>query len=101
LGIAHRNLHPSVVLIAADNCPKLIGFGKCALLGEETAPRGSSCMSAAVDIHALQHMLDWMCATLGEPLPARLAEARRLDSVSSPAAFAQVLKKCANEELPD
>jgi len=100
LGFAHRNLHPSNVLLAAGNSPKLIGFGRCALLGEATVPRGSSRVSAEVDINALQQLVDWLCATLGLSLPARLTEARRLDSISSPAAFARVLSKCADEDLP-
>jgi serine/threonine protein kinase len=101
LGVAHRNLNPSNVLIAAANCPKLIGFGKCAPLGQTYPQRGSSCVSADIDNYALHEVLVWLGATLRQPLPARLAETLRHDTVLSPAELAHVLRQSADEELPD
>jgi len=99
LGIAHGNLVPSNVMVTADNCAKLIGFGKCALLGGPKTTEGSPRASVETDTRALQQLMEWLCATLHKSLPVRLAEAQRLGSVSSPAALAQVFKICADEEL--
>jgi eukaryotic-like serine/threonine-protein kinase len=93
LGFAHRNLHPSNILVAADDCPKLIGFGRCAPLeGTTTAPKATG-TPVEVDVRSLQQLLNWLCAKLAEPVPADLFRARDTDLVASPAAFAELLGK--------
>jgi serine/threonine protein kinase len=90
-GIAHRNLRPSNVLVSRDGTPKLIGFGLVWVLpGSDRLPPGIS-GAAEVDIRALQEMLGWLGAVLGQPLPPCLGAIRQPGSVRNPAAFAEAL----------
>ena len=92
-GLAHRNLHPSNVLIGPGNAPKLIGFGLVGLLdGSALLPPGRPGASPEVDVRALQGMLDWLCSALGVTLPASLQTVRQPGSVISPGAFAEALE---------
>jgi serine/threonine-protein kinase len=85
-GIAHRNLHPSNVLVAARGTPRLIGFGRVGLLAEsDKLPSGASGTPAETDVRALQEILTWLGSALGQPIP-------QLGSVDSLAAFAEALE---------
>jgi serine/threonine-protein kinase len=96
-GIAHRNLHPSNVLIAADGTPKLSGFGLVGLLeGSERLPPGSPGTPAAVDVQALQRMLGWLCSALNQPKPAWLQAIEQDESLRTPAAFVEALARAGS-----
>src|SRR5262249_22518499 len=72
-GVAHRNLHPSNVLVAQDGTPKLIGFGYAGwLAGSDAALAGSPGVAADVDIRPIGQMLSWVCSALRKPIPASL-----------------------------
>jgi serine/threonine-protein kinase len=72
-GFAHRNLHPSNVLVPASSMPKLIGLGLSWLLaGSKLLPPGVPGVPAEVDVQALLNMLDWLCTTLRQLIPAPL-----------------------------
>ncbi len=89
---AHRNLHPSNVLVPVSGEPKLIGFGLVWILaGSNLLPPGVPGVSAEVDVRALQHMLDWLCATLGQPIPAPLEALRRSCAIPCVARLADAL----------
>jgi hypothetical protein len=45
-----------------------------------------------VDVRALQQMLEWLCAALGQPIPALLEAMRQPGSIPSPVRFADALK---------
>ena len=49
----------------------LIGFGRVGLLADDSpaqpAPPG---VSPEIDVRGLRDMLDWLCVTLGEPIPS-------------------------------
>ena len=91
-GAAHRNLHPSNVLVTAGGAPKLIGFGLVeALAGSNGLPPGVPGVPAEVDGRALQQMLDWLCATLRQPIPAPLEAIRHPSSIPSAVRFADAL----------
>ncbi len=67
-GVAHRNLHPANILVAADGVAKLIGFGRVGWLsGSGMLPPGTQGVAAEVDVLALQGMLDWLFSALGNP----------------------------------
>jgi serine/threonine protein kinase len=100
-GIAHRNLHPSNVLVGADGTPKLIGFGLVRLLsGSDMLPPGASGVPVEVDVRGLQEMLVWLCAELRQPTPSCLQAIQQPRSVASPAAFAEALGKCLQQNEP-
>ncbi|MCI0456735.1 MAG: protein kinase [Gemmataceae bacterium] len=91
-GFAHRNLRPSNVLVTAGGMPKLIGFGLVWLLaGTNLLPPGVPGVAPEVDVRALQQMMDWLCATLGQPVPAPLEAMRQPGSIPSPVRFADAL----------
>jgi serine/threonine protein kinase len=95
-GLAHRNLLPANVLVATAGPPKLIGFGRVGCLGgSERLPPGSvSGVSPAIDVHALQAMLEWLCGSLGQPVPARLQRIEQGYSIRSAMEFADYLAAC-------
>lgn len=72
-GFVHQNLTPDNVLIAPDGVPKLIGFGRVALLeNSELIPGGSRGVSPTIDVQMLQAVLKWFFAEMGRPLPSTL-----------------------------
>jgi hypothetical protein len=84
--VAHRNLHPSNVLVSRAGKPRLIGFGRVeALAGTGALSPGSSRVSAEDDVRALERILDWLGKALGQPIPSP-------GSLESPAAFAETLE---------
>ena len=91
-GFAHRNLHPSNVLVMTAGTPKLIGFGQVWLLaGTNLLPPGVPGVSAEVDVRGLQQMLDNLCAMLGQSIPAPLEETRQPDPMPGVSRFAEAL----------
>jgi serine/threonine protein kinase len=87
-GFAHRNLSPANVLVATDGTPWLIGFGRVGLLaGSEFLAPGATGVPPEIDVQGLQELLRWLCATLGQPVPAALEKVRQPGSVASPGAF--------------
>jgi len=91
-GVAHRNLHPSNVLVAADGAAKLIGFGRVGPLAEsELITPGAAGTPAEIDVHALQGMLNWLSSALGQPLPSHVEPAVRPGAASSAAELAVML----------
>jgi serine/threonine protein kinase len=97
-GFAHRNLHPSNVLIGPGDAPILIGFGLVGLLeGSALLPPGRTGVSAEVDVLALHGVLSWLYSTLGKTVPASVESMRRAGSLSSPAAFAYALEKWTHD----
>ena len=92
LGIAHRNLRASNVLVTIDGLPKMIGFGHVRpLAGAHGLPPGLSGVVPAVDMLAMQEILVWLCSTLNCPVPAPLEPVRQPDSVPDPGRFAATL----------
>ena len=77
-GFAHRNLHPSNVLVDEAGRAHLIGFGRVGLLKEVTAE----------DVSALCGLVRWLAETLDQPLPNAL---RFLGTITTPAALAAAL----------
>jgi serine/threonine protein kinase len=93
-GIAHRNLHPSNILIAAGGSPKLISFGRVGLLaGSGLLPSGASSVPAESDVRALKEILGWLGAALGQPVPPPA-------SVESLTAFAEALESYLQAGVP-
>jgi serine/threonine-protein kinase len=91
-GFAHRNLHPSNVLVPASSMPKLIGLGLSWLLaGSNLLPPGVSGVPAEVDARALLQMLDWLCTTLRHPVPAPLQTMYHPASIPSLDRFSDML----------
>jgi serine/threonine protein kinase len=92
-GFAHRNLSPENVLVATDGAPKLIGFGRAGLLaGSDLLPAGNPGASPEIDVRALQDLLGWLCAILGQSVPSELNAVRQPGSVVNPGAFAEALE---------
>ena len=90
LGLVHRNLNPSNVLVATDGTPKLIGFGGVGIqTASDQLPPGAPGVSHAIDVKSLQAMLAWLFSALGQPIPGSLEYACR--SASSAAAFAALV----------
>jgi serine/threonine-protein kinase len=97
-GLAHRNLHPSNVLVVASGTPKLIGLGLTWLLaGSNQLPPGVPGVPAEVDVQALQQMLDWLGTTLRQPIPAPLHGICQSGSLPTPDRFAQVMRTYLQE----
>jgi serine/threonine protein kinase len=93
-GLAHRNLHPANILIAARGAPKLIGFGRVGMLARPgLMPPGVAGVPAESDVQALKEILGWLGAALGQPIPLP-------GSVDSPAAFAEALDSYLQEGGP-
>ena len=101
LGVVHRNLHPSNVLVSRDGVPKLIGFGMVGLLagadprvvGNPGVPDEVDVRPAEVDVRGLQQLLGWLGLALRQPLPPRLEALRQPGSVASPGAFAEEVRR--------
>jgi serine/threonine protein kinase len=92
LGIAHRNLRASNVLVRTDGTPKLIGFGHVwPLVGLDRVSPGISGVSAEVDLLALQEMLAWLCGALRQHVPAPVEGVLQPGSVPSAGQFAEAL----------
>jgi serine/threonine-protein kinase len=95
LGIAHNNLHPLNILVTADGTPKLIGFGQVGLLARtESQAAGEACVTAEVDIDALQRLLIWLCSALRQDLPRDLEAVCRPGAFQSPLDFQSALDQC-------
>lgn len=96
-GIIHRNLDLSNVLIAIDDTPKLIGFGRA---GRFDAIRKSGVFSpTAIDVTALQGILRSLCSALNQVIPDRLAAALATDTPPpSAVAFAEMLERYVDAE---
>lgn len=93
LGIAHRNLHPSNILVAASGAAKLIGFGNVGLLaGSDMLPSEALGVPPEVDVQALMDILGWLSAAFGQPAPPTR-------SVGGPTAFAEALDGYYKEQL--
>lgn len=93
LGIAHRNLRASNVLVRTDGTPKLIGYGHVwPLAGADRVPPGMSGVSAEVDVRALQEMLAWLCATSNQPVPMPPEAIRQPGSVPSLGRFTEAVR---------
>jgi serine/threonine-protein kinase len=91
-GFAHRNLHPSNVLVPVSGMPKLIGLGLSWLLaGSKLLSPGAPGVPAEVDVRALLQMLDWLCTTLRHPVPAPLHTMYHPASIPSLDRFADML----------
>jgi serine/threonine protein kinase len=93
--VAHRNLHPSNVLVATDGSVKLIGFGRCGLLeGSPVLPPDRPGVPPTLDVRGLQDLLGWLFATLRQPVPAVLESLLQPGAVASAGAFAEALAAC-------
>jgi serine/threonine protein kinase len=100
-GLAHRNLHPSNVLVVEAGRPKLIGFGRVGILaGSELLPPGATGVSPEVDVRALREMLSWLGGVLCQPIPPGLEAIQQPDAVASAGAFADVLGRWLQKEEP-
>lgn len=85
-GFAHRNLHPSNILVGADLTPKLIGFGSAGpLVGSDRLPPGMSGVPVEVDVQALKELVGWLGTALGQPMPP-------LGAATNPAKIAETLE---------
>jgi serine/threonine protein kinase len=92
-GLAHRNLHPSNVLVGRDGTTKLIGFGYVGLLaGSDLLPKGSAGVQPSLDLQALARILEWLCTALQQDIPSGLRAAARGGSVTSVTAYAETLE---------
>jgi eukaryotic-like serine/threonine-protein kinase len=88
-GFAHRNVHPSNILVATNDTPKLVGFGRVGILaGSDFLAPGSTGVAAEVDVRALQEMVVWLCGHLRGLRPEEL---RDTASVRTARAFAECL----------
>jgi hypothetical protein len=77
----------------------VIGFGLVWLLaGTSLLPPGVPGVPAEVDVRVLQQMLDWLCATLGHPVPAPLEAIRYPGSITSAVRFADALNSYIQAE---
>ena len=91
-GFAHRNLSLANVLIATNGVPKLIGFGRVALLaGSTRLEDGIAGISPEIDVKALQDMIGEFCTALRQPVPPDLEQIRKRGSVSCPEAVAETI----------
>jgi serine/threonine protein kinase len=98
LGIAHNNLHPLNILVAADGTPKLIGFGQVGLLSRtESQAAGEPCVPAEVDIDALQRLIIWLCSALRQDLPRDLEPVSRPGAFQSPLDVQSALDQCVGD----
>ncbi len=97
-GFAHRNLHPSNILIASDGTPKLIGFGRVGLLaGSDKLPPGAAGVPPGVDVRGLQEIAGWLFATRRQFVPACLEAHHPSRSVMSPAEYAEAIRRYLQE----
>jgi serine/threonine protein kinase len=72
-GFSHRNLSAANVLIAQNDSPWLIGFGRASpLTGSPLLPPGATGTSTEADVRGLQEMVQWLCGALHQPVPAPL-----------------------------
>jgi serine/threonine-protein kinase len=55
LGLAHGNLYPSNVLVAADGTTKLIGFGRISARQQ---------LPGTCDVDSLRELVRWLCSSL-------------------------------------
>jgi serine/threonine protein kinase len=93
-GIAHRNLHPSNVLVNTKDEAKLIGFGlSWGLIGSKTLAPGITGVTDDVDVRAPQELLGWLFATLGKAMPSRLEAIQQPDALPSLGAFDSALRE--------
>jgi serine/threonine protein kinase len=92
-GFAHRNLHPSNILIGENGEPKLIGFG---LVGTRDWTHAGIRKILGVrvtdDLDALQQTVCWVGSTLKPPIPQVQDLMRECEATTSVAELASVLR---------
>jgi len=91
MGLVHRNLHQSNILVGVDGVPKLIGFGRCGLLAGWNPSDPGQGTPAQIDIAALQNIMLWIYTSLSEPVPHGLDPGQPCAKITSMAELAESL----------
>lgn len=91
-GFAHRNLSPANVLVARDDTPWLVGFGRVGLVaGSRWLLPEAPGAPAEADVRGLRGLLGWLCGALRQPVPQGVPDATAPSSILTARAFGEAV----------